>query len=157
MEQELARRRNALRECSGRIETSCPNSAKKDGTQEVNKNDPMIANQPNPSSSSSSNNNTTTKWHVRVREMKQMMLRGDSVVLVYKANEERSCWPQTNRSPTQSIYTKSNTKTVPPNERIGSPGSLAYAIKQSQRQRDAMHAADNGSASHGAAPAATDP
>ena len=77
----------------------------------------------------------TVRWRVRQRQLKQLLVRGDSVVLVYKAEEERSTWPRTSKSPKVSRY-KRLIETVPDQERVGSPGSLGYAL-QRKLQRDA--------------------
>jgi small nuclear ribonucleoprotein (snRNP)-like protein len=77
----------------------------------------------------------TVEWRVRQRQLKQLLVRGDSVVLVYKPEEERSTWPKTSKSPKASRY-KRPIETVPDQERVGSPGSLGYAL-QRKLQRDA--------------------
>jgi small nuclear ribonucleoprotein (snRNP)-like protein len=78
------------------------------------------------------------EWHVRKRHMKQMMVRGDNVVLVYKAESERSLWPRTSKSPRESIYNKgAQHNKVPPEQRVGTPGSLLYSYDQHNRQRQA--------------------
>lgn len=46
-----------------------------------------------------SQNNTSIPWTIRQRHMKQIMVRGDIVVAVYKATDERSTWTTTNQSP----------------------------------------------------------
>jgi small nuclear ribonucleoprotein (snRNP)-like protein len=77
----------------------------------------------------------TVGWRVRQRQLKQLLVRGDAVVLVYEADEERSTWPKTSKSPKASRY-KRPIETVPDQERVGSPGSLGYAL-QRKLQRDA--------------------
>jgi len=72
------------------------------------------------------------EWSVRQRHMKQMMVRGDNVVLVYKAESERSAWPRTSKSPPDSIYQKGASK-LPPQNRVGTPGSLVYASEHQKR------------------------
>lgn len=75
------------------------------------------------------------EWSVRQRHMKQMMVRGDNVVIVYKAESERSAWPRTSKSPPQSMYqTGKSTSNVPPERRVGTPGSLVYAYERHKRQ-----------------------
>lgn len=64
-------------------------------------------------------------WGCRIRRMAQIMVRGDNVVLVYKPEMERSCWPATRKSPKDTVYRKrSARKNVPPDQRVGTPGSL---------------------------------
>jgi small nuclear ribonucleoprotein (snRNP)-like protein len=78
-------------------------------------------------------NDQQYEWSVRERHMKQMMVRGDNVVMVYKAEEEQSAWPRTSKSPDGSIYRK---KEVPSESRLGTPGSLIYAYHRRQRQKE---------------------
>jgi small nuclear ribonucleoprotein (snRNP)-like protein len=78
-----------------------------------------------------SGNSNGSNWTNRQRHMRQIMVRGDIVVAVYKAAEERSAWPVTAKSPAQSQYRRSEMH-VPEKQRVGTPGSLIYA---SQRQR----------------------
>ena len=79
------------------------------------------------------NNDEKHEWNVRERHMKQMMVRGDNVVLVYKAETEQSAWPRTSKSPGASIY---RTKDAPSESRVGTPGSLIYAYHRRQRQKE---------------------
>jgi small nuclear ribonucleoprotein (snRNP)-like protein len=79
------------------------------------------------------NGKSMSSWCVRRRNMKQLLVRGDSVVLVYKAENERSAWPKTAKSPTESRY-KRPTETVPDDQRVGSPGSLTYALQRRQKK-----------------------
>ncbi len=78
-------------------------------------------------------NHQRNEWSIRQRHMKQMMVRGDNVVAVYKAESEQSAWPRTSKSPPESRYQK-DTKNVPHGERVGTPGSLVFAIEQQKRQ-----------------------
>lgn len=78
-------------------------------------------------------NDQQCEWSVRERHMKQMMVRGDNVVMVYKAEEEQSAYPRTSKSPNGSIYRKED---VPPEGRLGTPGSLIYAHHRRQRQKE---------------------
>ena len=76
-------------------------------------------------------------WAVRERQMKQMLVRGDSVVIAYSAEEERSyrsgsiSSKGSPRSPS-SRYRKGVVE-VPRNERLGTPGSLGDALRQKAR------------------------
>lgn len=72
------------------------------------------------------------EWSVRQRHMKQMMVRGDNVVVVYKAESERSAWPRTSKSPPESKY-QQKVKVVSPEKRVGTPGSLAFALEHQKR------------------------
>lgn len=69
-------------------------------------------------------------WCVRQRHMAQILVRGDNVVLVYKAESERSAWPATSKSPAKSNYRNQSVKVVPPDERVGTPGCLIYAAQR---------------------------
>jgi len=71
-----------------------------------------------------------TQWSVRKRRMKQLLVRGDNIVCVYRASQERSAWPATSRSPSGgSMYRLPSSVIVPadPRNRIGTPGSLSYS------------------------------
>ena len=72
-------------------------------------------------------------WSIRQRAMKQILVRGDNVVLVYKAATERSTWPRTEKSPAKSRYNRPIVA-VPDNQRVGSPGSLVYAFQRKQQK-----------------------
>ena len=74
-----------------------------------------------------------TDWSIRQRTMKQIMIRGDNVVLVYKAAVECSTWPKTLKSPAKSLYFQHVTA-VPDEERVGSPGSLVYGFQRKQKR-----------------------
>ena len=69
-------------------------------------------------------------WCVRQRHMAQILVRGDNVVLVYKAESERSAWPATSKSPAKSNYRNQSIKEVPPDQRVGTPGCLIYAAQR---------------------------
>jgi small nuclear ribonucleoprotein (snRNP)-like protein len=78
-------------------------------------------------------------WTLRQRHLKQIMVRGDNIVSVYRAEQEQSAWPSTSKSPGESIYRIRTARSdVPPARRIGTQGSLLYASQrnQSKRQRD---------------------
>ena len=79
-------------------------------------------------------------WTLRQRHMRQILVRGDAVVLVYLAGAERSAFPVTAQSPTQSQYQSStNNNRIPDGERVGTPGSLIYAAQRTsapKRKRD---------------------
>lgn len=74
------------------------------------------------------------EWSARRRRMKQIMVRGDNVVTVYKEESERSVWPRTSKSPAKSMYQTVTTK-IPTENRVGTPGSLGFAIEQERWQR----------------------
>lgn len=76
-------------------------------------------------------------WSCRQRSMRQIMVRGDNVVSVYRADMERSAWPVTSKSPKETMYRKQSIKKlqVPLEERIGTPGSLIYAVAAAKRRR----------------------
>jgi len=86
---------------------------------------------------SGSFSSTTTNnhgWQVRQRHFKQLLVRGDNVVTVYKAESERSAWPRTHMSPTASVHGRKPVE-VPPEQRVGTPGSLIYSLQHKQRQK----------------------
>ena len=66
---------------------------------------------------------------VRQRHLRNIMVRGDNVVLVYFAESERSAFPKTSKSPKGSIYRKSTGETG----HLGTIGSLLFA-QQSRTQ-----------------------
>jgi small nuclear ribonucleoprotein (snRNP)-like protein len=82
-------------------------------------------------------------WTLRQRHLRQVLVRGDAVVLVYLAGAERSAFPVTAQSPTQSQYQSSSSsarwRSIPDGERVGTPGSLIYAAQRTlalNRKRD---------------------
>lgn len=76
-------------------------------------------------------------WSCRQRYMKQILVRGDNVVLVYKPEQEQSSWPVTRRSPKNTIYRKCSAKqNVPPAQRVGTPGSLTLSAQKQQAWQD---------------------
>jgi small nuclear ribonucleoprotein (snRNP)-like protein len=74
-------------------------------------------------------------WSVRQRHLPQLLVRGDNVVTVYRAESEQSTWPQTTKSPESSVYRKHAVPHPEPSQRVGTPGSLIYALQQRERQR----------------------
>ena len=69
---------------------------------------------------------------VRQRHVRNMMVRGDNVVLVYFAESERTAFPKTSKSPKGSIYRKSGLGTG----HLGTLGSLLFAQqRRSQGKR----------------------
>ena len=74
-------------------------------------------------------------WTCRQRQLRQILVRGDNVVLVYRPDQEQSSWPVTNKSPQDTIYRKQSVRrNVPPHERVGTPGSLSLSIARQQVQ-----------------------
>ena len=79
---------------------------------------------------------TGADWTLRQWHMRQVLVRGDSVVLVYLATAERSAFPVTAQSPTQSQYQRSNesgsrlVQAQPDGERVGTPGSLILVAQR---------------------------
>lgn len=72
-------------------------------------------------------------WTCRKRQLRQILVRGDNVVLVYRPDQEQSAWPVTNKSPKDTIYRKQSARrNVPPHERVGTPGSLSLSIARQQ-------------------------
>lgn len=71
-------------------------------------------------------------WTCRQRHLGQILVRGDNVVLVYRPDQEQSCWPVTKKSPTGGTtrYRKVTVRrNVPPHERVGTPGSLNLFVR----------------------------
>jgi small nuclear ribonucleoprotein (snRNP)-like protein len=68
----------------------------------------------------------TAAWSSRHRYLKQVLIRGDSVVLIYKADDEKSSWPPTAKSPV-CLHRKRFQGPPHTHQRVGSPGSLIYA------------------------------
>ncbi|KAL9182025.1 hypothetical protein ACHAXT_012368 [Thalassiosira profunda] len=64
---------------------------------------------------------------VKQRYFHQLLVRGDNVVMVWRAEAEQSTHPQTNKSPT-SMYQSSDS--VGGDQSVGTPGSLWYALQR---------------------------
>jgi small nuclear ribonucleoprotein (snRNP)-like protein len=75
-----------------------------------------------------------TAWSSRHRYLKQVLIRGDNVVLIYRAEDERSSWSPTAESPA-SMHRKGWQRPAHANERVGSPGSLVYATADRDRAK----------------------
>jgi small nuclear ribonucleoprotein (snRNP)-like protein len=69
---------------------------------------------------------------VKERYFHQMMVRGDNVVMVWRAEAERSTHPRTSKSPSHSLYAKSGSSGK--EQQIGTPGSLYYALQRWESQ-----------------------
>lgn len=82
-----------------------------------------------------SSGRSSEEWSMRQRHMRQILVRGDNVVIVYMAESERSAWPQTSKSPEASLY-QASPPPVESQSRIGTPGSLVYAQQRRLRGRD---------------------
>ena len=65
---------------------------------------------------------------VKQRYFNQLMIRGDNVVMVWRAEAERSMHPQTKKSPVTSASSSSES-------RIGTPGSLYFALQRWESQQ----------------------
>ncbi|KAL7480469.1 hypothetical protein ACHAW6_006170 [Cyclotella cf. meneghiniana] len=72
---------------------------------------------------------------IKQRYFHQLMVRGDNVVMVWRAESERSAHPLTKRSPPQSVY-QPCTK---PSDSVGTPGSLYYALQRWENQNNFRH------------------
>lgn len=73
------------------------------------------------------------RWTLRQRHLKQVLVRGDNIVAVYRAEQEQSAWPATTRSTHETLYRiRTVRKDMPPAERVGTPGSLLYASQRKQ-------------------------
>jgi small nuclear ribonucleoprotein (snRNP)-like protein len=70
---------------------------------------------------------------VKQRYFHQMMVRGDTVVMVWRAESERSTHPLTSKSPIQSFYATSSSSGNDQHN-IGTPGSLYYALQRWKSQ-----------------------
>jgi small nuclear ribonucleoprotein (snRNP)-like protein len=60
------------------------------------------------SSSSNGGSNNEPLVRVKQRHFQQLLVRGDNVVMVWRASTERSAWPKTMISPERSIYETSS-------------------------------------------------
>lgn len=69
---------------------------------------------------------------VKQRYFHQLMVRGDNVVMVWRADAERSAHPLTKKSPQNSLYTNDATATF--ESKVGTPGSLYYALQRWESQ-----------------------
>ncbi|KAL7434160.1 hypothetical protein ACHAXM_003916 [Skeletonema potamos] len=81
---------------------------------------------------------------VKQRYFNQLIVRGDNVVMVWRADSERSVHPHTNKSPLSSAYAADDSNggdsgSGESEAKIGTPGSLYYALQrwesQSRRKR----------------------
>lgn len=76
---------------------------------------------------------------VKQRHFQQLLIRGDNVVMVWRASSERSVWPKTSISPNRSIYEGPSTavegnsgkgsSSLTRNKMVGTPGSLLLALQ----------------------------
>jgi small nuclear ribonucleoprotein (snRNP)-like protein len=66
---------------------------------------------------------------IKQRYFHQLLIRGDNVVMVWRAESERSNHPRTNMSPTHSLYANTDQASS-----VGTPGSLYYALKRWENQ-----------------------
>jgi small nuclear ribonucleoprotein (snRNP)-like protein len=72
---------------------------------------------------------------VKQRYFHQLLIRGDNVVMVWRAEAERSNHPRTNLSPSHSLYANADHDAQQDQTySIGTPGSLSYAIKRWESQ-----------------------
>jgi small nuclear ribonucleoprotein (snRNP)-like protein len=67
---------------------------------------------------------------VKQRYFHQLMVRGDNVVMIWRAESERSAHPLTKRSPTKSLYVD----VASSESKVGTPGSLFYALQRWESQ-----------------------
>ena len=69
---------------------------------------------------------------VKQRHFQQLLVRGDNVVMVWRASAERSSWPKTSISPDRSRYLNNISRSERENKsycHVGTPGSLLLALK----------------------------
>jgi len=75
---------------------------------------------------------------VKQRYFNQLMVRGDNVVMVWRAENERSMHPRTNKSPVSSAYADDLNGGSSGNDKsetqVGTPGSLYYALQRWESQ-----------------------
>ncbi|KAL7539035.1 hypothetical protein ACHAXR_011764 [Thalassiosira sp. AJA248-18] len=71
---------------------------------------------------------------VKQRYFHQLLVRGDNVVMVWRAEAERSTHPRTNKSPTRSLYENSDDGGRNQTN-IGTPGSLYYALQRYENKQ----------------------
>ena len=81
-----------------------------------------------PSSQQQNTQNSKATWTLRQRHMSQIMVRGDVIVLIYKASEERSAWTGTATAASSKVRPHSKQPTI--DGRIGTPGSFVIPDKQ---------------------------
>lgn len=67
---------------------------------------------------------------IKQRYFHQLLVRGDNVVMIWKAEAERSAHPLTKKSPAKSIYTDLTTS----ESKVGTAGSLYYALQRWESQ-----------------------
>jgi len=79
---------------------------------------------------------------VKQRHFQQLLVRGDNVVMVWRAGAERSAWPKTMMSPKQSMYQNGTTGLGDGNgdngnnthNGVGTPGSLLLALSKHKKK-----------------------
>lgn len=75
------------------------------------------------------------------RYFHQLLVRGDNVIMVWRAESERSRHPRTNKSPSCSAYEISNNEAAASDDggnraSIGTPGSLFYSLQRYENQNN---------------------
>mmetsp|Transcript_7045 Transcript_7045/g.12641 ORF Transcript_7045/g.12641 Transcript_7045/m.12641 type:complete len:429 (-) Transcript_7045:82-1368(-) len=81
---------------------------------------------------------------LKQRQLGQILVRGDNVVMVWKAKEEQSAYPHTNRSPPNGsiYYKKTSENSTIEGPRVGTLGSLSLAaqyVKHTKRRGNDQH------------------
>eukprot|EP00548_Thalassiothrix_antarctica_P017354 CAMPEP_0194196698 /NCGR_PEP_ID=MMETSP0154-20130528/76808_1 /TAXON_ID=1049557 /ORGANISM="Thalassiothrix antarctica, Strain L6-D1" /LENGTH=184 /DNA_ID=CAMNT_0038921313 /DNA_START=578 /DNA_END=1132 /DNA_ORIENTATION=+ len=82
------------------------------------------------------------KFPVQQRQLYITLIRGDNIVMIYFAENERSAFPQTSKSPKVSLYSKNplasgTSRRAEEKEKessIGTMGSLCFAQQRRQQQ-----------------------
>ena len=86
--------------------------------------------------------NSNTDWLVRRRRMKQMLVRGDNVVIAYKSDQEISAWPVSNHAISTTTKDRINSvrkvnATLVASNRVGTTGAITVLdSRQRFRQRN---------------------
>ena len=75
---------------------------------------------------------------VKQRYFNQLMVRGDNVVMVWRAEDERSIHPRTKKSPVGSVYASDSKGDK--GSGICTPGSLYYALQRWESQSETSKA-----------------
>ena len=94
---------------------------------------------------------------VKQRYFHQLLVRGDNVVMVWRAEAERSTHPRTNKSPACSVYdaeksasTSGGKQGMAENSKmqVGTPGSLFYALQRWENQNNVQPASHGQNRKH---------
>ena len=83
----------------------------------------------------SSRQHAKVSWTLRQRHMSQIMVRGDVIVLIYKASEERSAWSVSTHESIDNSTGSRRASQTPLDGKFGTPGSFVIPDKQRKNRK----------------------